>query len=808
MRSADELLAKHTAGAPLSDAELKQRQDAARARWGAGSVAAAVTAGAVATKLRGQRQTDTAAIRGALLPVRAVRATNDSRAARLALKVASVQANLRPSDGPVFLQQAVKTLRSRLNQDTATWNRAYLHGSEVVNIQGSGDEHGPIQERLNADPEIRPLFEPVAEGRATLLDLRRKGRSARSVAVKGRAPHTVAEHTRQGRGKLVAVWSASADDKLAYLKEKVGQPFTALPAPVEPIAVAAPAGAPPLPSSELGFMGVPEVVPESRRRSPKTKRSALSPDQLQNWKHDVDEHWLAHLSGDPNAQPTGAHPDQIADELKNVHSLHDLKRHMDGVEPMYRKGYRDHHLLPSFSTVRPLNIIQVPATVRSSDATQRRTKSYPGMPQRKTLADELRRHIERRAAEATRKEQLGAVARLAEARRIALKQSYGSAARLSLLTPGRRIGVIAAAAGAAGITAAAIASRMTGPSLQKAAPRKSNRAATTVDTAPTIQAADQAETEVAKRLAAMFGRWTAGVEDKLAGPSATTMHADMTADLTRALAPVDDAFRAGALQPVAVEGEETTPRESRVVALSLLGRNPAVTSYLDTYRQDRVVELADEQREAIKGQLIAAAQEGASPQLMARRIRETIGLTAFQMQHVVNYRTELEDLEPNALTRALRDQRFDGPISRAMESGQLLEPDAIDRYVDAYHRRYLAYRAMTIARTEGVGGANNGQAASAIATEAENPGMTLEKTWIARKDSKTRHDHFELDGQVVLGLDTPFECDSGDEIRWPHDPRAPARQVINCRCAWVSRLVPIARVDTDSPDPEQQENVL
>lgn len=306
-----------------------------------------------------------------------------------------------------------------------------------------------------------------------------------------------------------------------------------------------------------------------------------------------------------------------------------------------------------------------------------------------------------------------------------------------------------------------------------------------------MDAADAAEKAMAARLAKMFGAWTDGIEEKLLSPDASSLHSDMSADLDHALQPLDGAVRAGASVPVLVGGGD-----GKTIAFSFLARDPAVTEFVDRYRQDKIVELADEQRAAIKQQLIEAAMKGASPQEMARRIKETIGLTSAQMQHVQNYRTELEELNPGALDRKLRDARFDKPINRAIDTDTAIDPDKISQYVDAYHRRYLAYRAMTIARTEGVGGANNGQAATAAALVHGQPGMTVEKTWIATDDERTRHDHRELNGVTVLGLETPFKCDSGDEIRWPHDPSAPARQVVHCRCGWVTRLVP----DTDAPD--------
>lgn len=312
-----------------------------------------------------------------------------------------------------------------------------------------------------------------------------------------------------------------------------------------------------------------------------------------------------------------------------------------------------------------------------------------------------------------------------------------------------------------------------------------------------LDAADKAEAAMGQRLAAMFGAWTDGAEAKLLGNNTTPLLADMASDLDHALQPLDDAVAAGAAQPVLSDGGD-----GQSIAFTFSGRSPAVTSFITAYRKDRIAELVDEQKAAIKQQLIDAAKEGRSPDEMARRVRDVIGLTSTQMSHVNNYRAELEELKGGALVRQLRDRRFDRPIARAIDTGTAIKPEKIDQYVDAYHRRYLAFRAMNIARTEGVGGANNGQAAVAAMMSEDHPGMVLRKTWIAKIDDKTRDDHRDLNGKSVIGLDTPFKCESGDEIRWPHDPRAPARAVINCRCSWFTQLVP-ASESQDSGEQEQ-----
>lgn len=59
-------------------------------------------------------------------------------------------------------------------------------------------------------------------------------------------------------------------------------------------------------------------------------------------------------------------------------------------------------------------------------------------------------------------------------------------------------------------------------------------------------------------------------------------------------------------------------------------------------------------------------------------------------------------------------------------------------------------------------------------------GLIGQKQWIATLDSRTRHAHRDLDGQVV-DIDSPFKSEFGD-IRFPGDREAEPQNVWNCRC--------------------------
>jgi DNA-binding CsgD family transcriptional regulator len=260
-------------------------------------------------------------------------------------------------------------------------------------------------------------------------------------------------------------------------------------------------------------------------------------------------------------------------------------------------------------------------------------------------------------------------------------------------------------------------------------------------------------------------------------------------DLQTATERVNEAFLAGAEAQNQVSSVQAQGRPS-ILAWFFGARNPAVLDAAERHQLRLIKDLSETQRQSVQQAITNQAIRGESPDTVARAIRESIGLTPTQAKHVAAYRMELELLHPTALSRQLRDRRFDASIKKAMETKQKLPVDRIDRMVDAYQRRYIAYRATTIARTEVVKAANMGALESTRQQLTAMPDMTVMKTWLATSDEKTRPNHQYLNGKTVLGLDTPFILPDGTTIRWPHDEMAPASECINCRCTFTLKLVP------------------
>ena len=195
-------------------------------------------------------------------------------------------------------------------------------------------------------------------------------------------------------------------------------------------------------------------------------------------------------------------------------------------------------------------------------------------------------------------------------------------------------------------------------------------------------------------------------------------------------------------------------------------------------------EFTEAQRIATREALSQAIVDRVGTRGAARRFRNSIGLTIRQQAAVANYERLLGEGSAEALLRDLRDHRFDPTVRRAIASGEPLSRVQIDRMVERYRDRYLAYRAHTIARTETL----------TIISEAREEGLrqALQQTglstnvvvrqWRTTLDAKTRDTHRGMDRQSVAGVDTPFRSPSGALLRYPGDRSAPAAERINCRC--------------------------
>lgn len=208
-----------------------------------------------------------------------------------------------------------------------------------------------------------------------------------------------------------------------------------------------------------------------------------------------------------------------------------------------------------------------------------------------------------------------------------------------------------------------------------------------------------------------------------------------------------------------------------------------VTNYLRQDSLELIAEFDEQQRIAARSALIQGIESGEGSAAIARRMRDSIGLTARQQQAVDNYRRLLEEGSRQALDRSLRDRRFDSSVRQAAAGKRQLTADQIDRMVDRYRQRYLQYRAETIARTETLRAVN--AATDEMYQQAFDSGVIFPdwvlSTWRTRRDDRVRDSHADMEGQQRPEGE-PFISGKGNSLRYPGDPNAPVDEVANCRC--------------------------
>lgn len=218
--------------------------------------------------------------------------------------------------------------------------------------------------------------------------------------------------------------------------------------------------------------------------------------------------------------------------------------------------------------------------------------------------------------------------------------------------------------------------------------------------------------------------------------------------------------------------------------------NPRAVRWIEENRLRLIREFGNSQREAVREAVRQGILDGANPIEQARNFRGAIGLTQRQVRAVNNFKKLLQNRSAQALTRKLRDRRFDSSVIQHVRGDRVLTPDKIERMVSRYRERYLKYRANTIARTEAAEAVHAGneemfrQAIDSGDVQAEQ----LTRTWHTARDERVRGSHRDMHRQKRQ-FNTPFLSGLGNELRFPLDPNAPPEDRIQCRCSVATELV-------------------
>lgn len=224
--------------------------------------------------------------------------------------------------------------------------------------------------------------------------------------------------------------------------------------------------------------------------------------------------------------------------------------------------------------------------------------------------------------------------------------------------------------------------------------------------------------------------------------------------------------------------------------------NPAVVEFTRQNKFELIRNFTREQTEATRQAILRGVQEGLNPREMARAFRDSIGLTKNQERAVANFRKLLEQNDPEALLRQLRDRRFDRTVARAIDFEGKLSKSEIKRMVDRYRDRMLKFRSETIARTEALPMVH--KAHDEAVRQAVDKGVIekskIKRTWKSAHDDRVRDpktgaktSHRTMHNQV-RGFGEAFVSGAGNLLMYPGEPNAPAVDRIQCRCVVATRI--------------------
>lgn len=212
-----------------------------------------------------------------------------------------------------------------------------------------------------------------------------------------------------------------------------------------------------------------------------------------------------------------------------------------------------------------------------------------------------------------------------------------------------------------------------------------------------------------------------------------------------------------------------------VPAIAFDHLSPKVIDAIRTLESEALNTLKGDVREVTRAFLENGLRDGKTPKTVARQLRSVIGMAPNQEAAVRNFEKMLRSNDKEALTRALRDKRFDGTINKAFAANGLTESQ-IETMTAAYKRKMIAANANLNATTHTRAAYKLGQKLSwqdAGAKGVIPAGFQAVKTWVhydAQEDPRPHH--VAMNGETV-----PAEQNysNGDSYAGEGDPW-------NCRC--------------------------
>lgn len=229
------------------------------------------------------------------------------------------------------------------------------------------------------------------------------------------------------------------------------------------------------------------------------------------------------------------------------------------------------------------------------------------------------------------------------------------------------------------------------------------------------------------------------------------------------------------------------------------GRAYSAENWLREHSSELITRTTQDMREAVRASLVAGLERGDNPTRTAldivgridratgKRTGGVLGLTTPQEEALRRAREELGSADPaglkNYLTRVRRDKRFDRSIAKAIREGRAVDPAIAAKAATQYANGLLKLRGETIGKEETFTAleAGRAQAYQQAVDAGKIAESAVKKIWRHFSSRNPRHQHVALNGKTV-GLREYFVMPDGTLMQRPHDPEAPARHRIGCRC--------------------------
>jgi hypothetical protein len=263
-----------------------------------------------------------------------------------------------------------------------------------------------------------------------------------------------------------------------------------------------------------------------------------------------------------------------------------------------------------------------------------------------------------------------------------------------------------------------------------------------------------------------------------------------------------EAFNAGGINMVQSLPSLVAPDGTRVL-FQFGVRNLEAERLIREQSSTLVTNITEDQRQAIRSAFEAGLAAGKNPtataldvigrvnRITGRREGGFIGLTSRQIEFIARARANLLAGDIDGMkayfTLKTRDRRFDRTVAKAIREGKPVPADMVAKIVARLNDRNLQLRGETIGLEE-TKRALFSVRDNAIRQQIEAGKITAQevtKHWKHSGSEHPRMQHIEMAAWYKaegVPIDQPFIARDGTALMFPHDPSAPARHTLGCKC--------------------------